>query len=568
MKQWIIKPKISQDLISKFPEINPVILQLLSDRGLKEQKKIDEFLYPDYSQDVHDPYHFSQMKKAVDRVYTARDKKEKVVIYGDYDADGVCGSAILARVLKKLGLNFEVYIPHRDTEGYGLNEKAINLLKDQLVNLIITVDCGVSNVSEINLAKELGIEVIITDHHHVPAKLPAALAIIHPQVDEKYPFKYLAGGGVAFKLAQAIIHDPRSKISQTSKEAMEKWLLDLVAISTIADMVPLLGENRTLVRHGLIVLARTKNLGLQKLIEVTGISHKKIDTYTIGFQLAPRINAAGRMAHANNAYQLLTTENIEEAITISHQLNKRNSERQQLTDKLIEEARNQLGEVKDDIPLLFAEGTGWSVGVIGLVSSKLTNEYARPSIVLSFDGEKYTASGRSIEEFDLIEAITNFEELLIRFGGHPGAAGFVIAKENLEEFKRKITDYAREKLAGIKFLPKIFIDLELFLKEINWELIKALNQFEPFGEDNFRPHFLIKNLQITRVEKVGLDEKHIRMMVKDNDLERKVICFGFGGDISKLKVNGRIDMVVEIGVNEWNGNQEIQLSLMDWKESV
>ncbi|MBU1130567.1 single-stranded-DNA-specific exonuclease RecJ [Patescibacteria group bacterium] len=563
--QWKIKKPIAEEIRQKFPEVNPIILQLLIDRGLTTQEQIDEFLHPDYSQDIHDPFLFSQMKQAVDRIYQSKENQGKAVIYGDYDADGVCGSAILAKVFKEIGLDFEVYLPDRGLEGYGLNEEAIKELASQNVKLIITVDCGISNVKEVSLANELGLEVIITDHHHVAEELPKALAIIHPGWDKNYPFKKLAGGGVAFKLAQAILQDPRLNIKETNVSTLEKWLLDLVAISTVADMVPLVGENRTLVKHGLIVLSKTKNLGLQKLIEITGI--KKTDTYTIGWQIAPRINAAGRMDHANSAYQLLTTENIEEAITIAHGLNKSNQERQSLTESLIEQAKEQVGEAKDDLPIIFAQGKGWPPGVIGLVSSKLTNIYARPSIVLSEKDDHLVASGRSIGEFNLIEALDRFKDYFEKYGGHSGAAGFSIKIERYEDFKAKFTDYAKEKLTGVKFIPKLIIDLEISLKEIDWPLIESLNQFEPFGQSNYCPRFLIRNVKVMSRDSVGHDNKHLRLIVGQENLQRKVICFSFGDYCQKIEPEDIIDIVCEASVNEWNGTREIQLSLVDLKIS-
>ena len=565
MKQWLIKPQITEESINKFPEINPVILQLLFDRGLKTQQQIDEFLYPDYSQDVHDPYLFSQMKPAIDRIYQAVEKKEKVVIYGDYDADGVCGSAILSKTFKKLGLSADVYLPSRELEGYGLNEKAIKDLAKSKTNLIITVDCGISNVIEIALANSLGLDVIITDHHHAPIEKPKALAIIHPGLDQGYPFKNLAGGGVAFKLAQALIHDLRSLIPKQDKESFEKWLLDLVAVSTVADMVPLVGENRTLVKHGLMVLSKTRNLGLQKLIEVSGINKERVDNYSIGWQIAPRINAAGRMEHANSAFKLLTTENIEEAITIAHSLNKNNLARQALTEKLISESLIQLGEIGERQPVLFVQGQDWPAGVIGLVASKLTNKFARPSIVLSSSADKFIASGRSIQEFNLIEALDEFKNYLERYGGHSGAAGFTISQNQLTVFKRKFIAYGAKKLAQAVFLPKINIDAELKLSNTNWQLIESLLKFEPFGQENSIPRFLIRNLTVMSVDPVGNESQHLRLMVKEDNLQRKVICFGFGEAAAVLNPEDKIDIVCEVGVNEWNGNKEIQLSLVDFK---
>ena len=564
--KWLVKEPLNQKTQEQFPEISPVALQLLVDRGLDTQEKIDEFLKPDYSQDIHDPYLFSQMETAVNRLYLAKEKKEKIVIYGDYDADGVCGSSILFQAFKKVGLDFETYLPDREKEGYGLNQKVVKDLADQGARLIVTVDCGISNRAEVELAGALGLEVIITDHHFVPEQLPKALAIIHPRLDDSYPFRDLAGGGVAFKLAQAMVSHPKSGLGKKEREAFEKWLLDLVSISTVADMVPLLGENRTLVSHGLIVLAKTKNLGLQKLMEVGGINQDKLDARTIGFQIAPRINAAGRMAHANNAYQLLTTENLEEAIVIASQLNKRNLERQALTDQLVSQAKEQLGEVKDNQAVLFAWGEGWNPGVIGLVASKITQEYVRPAIVLSFDGQGYVGSGRSIKEFDLIKALDKFSSYFIKFGGHKGAAGFSLTKDKFEDFKFGFEAYAKQALKGVELTPSLLIDKTISLAEVDWPLVEILEQFKPYGMGNYQPRFLIKDLAVEAAETVGATGNHLRLMVKQGDLKRKIICFGFGEICEQLKPGDMIEAVCEVGVNQYNGNKELQLSLIDLKK--
>jgi single-stranded-DNA-specific exonuclease len=563
--KWKIKEPLSQGVLDKFPEINPAVLQLLYDRGLTTQRQIDEFLNPDYSQDIHDPYLFTQMTKAVERIYSAKEKGEKAVIYGDYDADGVCGSAILHKTFQAIGLKFETYLPDREKDGYGLNLKAVKALADGGAKLIITVDCGISNKEETNLANGLGLEVIITDHHHVPEELPPALAVIHPRLDKKYPFDDLAGGGVAFKLAQAIIRDQRSEIKD--QEAFEKWLLDLVAISTVADMVPLVGENRTLVKYGLIVLAKTKNLGLNQLMGISVIDNNKIDTHTIGFQIAPRINAAGRMDHANTAYELLTTDNLEEAITIAHQLNKRNIERQNLTEKLVEAAKKQLGEVDPDQPVLFAGGADWNPGIIGLVAGKLAQAYARPAIAFSQTDNKIVASGRSIAEFNLIDSLEKLADCFVKFGGHKGAAGFSILPEKFEDFKAKFTALAAKELRGVKFIPSLMIDQEISLAKSDWPLVEILEEFKPYGWGNYQPRFLIKDLEVQRAENVGADGSHLRMMVMHNNVKRKIICFGFGEICEQLRQGDKIDVVCEIGINEWNGNREIQLSLIDIKKA-
>jgi len=563
--KWLVKEPLTDDKIKQFPEVNPAALQLLFDRGLTSQDQIDEFLHPDYSQDIHDPFLFTDMKKAVKRIYQSKEKNEKVIIYGDYDADGVCGSAILAKVFNKIGLDFETYLPDREKEGYGLNSKVIKEFGEKKVNLIITVDCGISNKEEVDIANEMRIDVVITDHHHIPDDLPKAVAIIHPRLDKKYPFHDLAGGGVAFKLAQAIIRDQRSGTRDEEKDVFEKWLLDLVAISTVADMVPLIGENRTLVKHGIIVLAKTKNLGLQKLFEVGAINTEKIDAKTTGWQIAPRINAAGRMAHANNAYQLLTTENIEEAITIASQLYKSNIDRQSLTEKLVNEAKIQVEKQKDN-KVLFAWGEDWNPGVIGLVAGKITQEYAKPAIALSFDGSRYVGSGRSISGFNLIESLNDFSDYFIKYGGHKGAAGFSITKDKFDEFKQKFIEYGNKKLKKADLVPSLTIDKEISLKEAGWELIEILEQFRPFGMGNYQPRFLIKNLEVGLSETVGAKGNHLKLIVKQGAEQKKIICFGFGEVCDQLNPGDKIDAVCEIGVNEWNGSKEIQLSLIDIKK--
>ncbi|MDP2587017.1 MAG: single-stranded-DNA-specific exonuclease RecJ [Candidatus Komeilibacteria bacterium] len=567
--RWLVKPTINEAIKQQFPELPVTVLQLLDDRGLTTQAQIDEFLHPDYSANIHDPYLFSQMKLVVDTLYQAKADGHKLAIFGDYDADGVCGSAILHQVFTLLNFDFVTYLPDREKEGYGLNAKAVKILADQGVKLVITVDCGISNVADIELANSLGLQVIITDHHHVPDQVPPALAIIHPGWDKNYPFKFLAGGGVAFKVGQALLRDSRAQLPVgQSAVALEKWLLDLASISTVADMVPLLGENRTIVKYGLIVLTKTKNLGLAKLMEVAAINQDKADATTIGWQLAPRINAAGRMAHANSAYELLTTANIEQAIVLAGQLNKRNTERQSITEKLFTEAKQQLGAVTADQPVLIAVGEKWNPGLLGLVSSKLTQEFSRPSLVLSDQGgESYVASGRSIKEFNLIEALEHFKDYFLRFGGHAGAAGFSLAKTKLEAFKKDFSAYVGQKLAGANLTPTLMIDRELILNEVNWDLIEALEEFKPFGENNYKPRFLLKNVAVVVAEAIGADKTHLRLLVSQGERREKIICFGFANVCASLKPGDQIDVVCELGINQWNGNREIQLSLVDIKLS-
>ena len=563
--QWKIK---EQPLIKEadFPEVSSAALKLLFNRGLNTQQEIDEFLTPDYSRDIHNPFLFTQMQKAIDRLYQARESGETVLIYGDYDADGVCGSAILHKAFAKVGLKFQTYLPDREKEGYGLNQTAVAEFAKQGIKLIITVDCGISNTEEVALANNLGLEVIITDHHHVPEKEPEAYAIVHPGWDKNYPFKNLCGGGVAFKTAQALLRDPRSGLSPDEASTFEKWLLDLVAISTVADMVQVLGENRTLVKYGLVVLAKTKNLGLNCMFKAGMINPEKIDTFTIGFQIAPRLNAAGRMSHANNAYQLLTTENLEEALVIANQLNKSNVDRQNLTEKMATEAKKQIGAITEATPVVYAVSEGWNKGVVGLVASKLVQEYARPAFALSQDGDILVASGRSVPELNLIESLDTMSDLFLRYGGHSGAAGFSLKKEKFEEFKKRFSELAQEKLKNFKFEPVLLLDQKITLAQADWVLVETLENFKPFGEGNNRPKFLIDGLELLMAETIGQDGSHLRLMVKEGEVKRKIICFGFGEICRLLHPGDFIDVACEISINQWNGNKEIQLSLIDIKK--
>lgn len=565
--QWQVKPPIDKEFIDRFPEISPVILQLLVDRELSTQEKIDEFLHPDYSQDLHSPLLFTDMPKVLDLIFQAKENNDKVLIYGDYDADGVSGTAILWRAFKAIGLTPEVYLPDREKDGYGLNTKTVTEIASQGVKVIITVDCGISNVDEVKLANSLGVKVIITDHHHGQETLPPAEAIIHPNLDKNYPFNDLCGGGVAFKVATALLADKRSGLTPEEADKTSKWLLDLVAISTVADMVPLLGENRTLVKYGLIVLAKTKNIGLQALIKAASVDVLKLNAYTIGFQLAPRINSASRMGHANTAYRLLTSEDEEVATELALELNHSNQARQSLTDKLVSEGRTQAATQAVDTPAIIVWGENWNPGVIGLVASKLVQDYARPVLALSFDGERYVASGRSIRELNLIETLDELSEYFIKYGGHAGAAGFSIKKEKFEDFCTAFLKRAGEKLKGVSFIPTLIIDRSLTLPEIDWPLIEVLEQFDPYGERNYKPKFLLPKVKLASFEVIGQDSKHLRLVVEDQDIKRKIIAFGFGSIASELKLGDELDLVCELGFNQWNGNKEIQLSLIDWRKA-
>lgn len=589
-KEWIILPPPPEDFVNEHPELPPTITRLLWNRGLKTQTQIDEFLNPDYLKDLHDPFLFNDINRALDIIFVAIAEQKNIVVHGDYDADGVCAAAILIQTLRKLGAkNVSVFIPHREIDGYGLNLNTVKIFKKQKIDLIITCDCGVSNVEEIKLAKEFGMQVIVTDHHSIPEITPPADAIIHPKMpNEKYPDKGLAGAAVAFKLVQALLKKHQIKNDKLPDgerhEAYEKWLLDLVAIATIGDMVPLLGESRTLARYGLTVLNKTRNFGLQQLLIVAGVADENgkpkkgaYDAYTVGFQLVPRLNAAGRMDHANTAFGLLMATDEIEAKKLAIQLNKNNTDRQKLTEQLVNQAIKQIKSTEqENNPILFVLGDGWSTGILGLIAGRLKDQFGKPSIVMGLVDGEVCGSGRSTNTFNMIEGIQSIPNFFDKFGGHPQACGFSLKDANkVEEFKTALTEIVKTNSQDAPLTPEILIDAEVDLDEVDWKLYDLLQRFEPFGQANEEPKYAARGLTIFEINPVGQDGKHLKLMLKHHShIVRKTIGFGLGDpnrhpdDWKKnLKPGDKIDMVFAVGVNQWNGNRELELKIEDIKKS-
>jgi len=569
---WKIKEKIAEDLIAKYPEINPVILQLLRNRGLEDQELIDSFLNPNYDSGLHDPFLFKDMELAVKRIFSALQNREKILIYGDYDADGVCSTAIIYSALQGLSGDLDIYIPFREDEGYGINPKAVQWIISQRFNLVITVDCGISNKEEIQTLKNAGIDTIVTDHHEEPLELPSAVAVINPSVSNSgYPKIRLCGAGVAFKLVQALVQW-QNKIDFPIKlpVGFEKWLLDLAAIATIGDIMPLVGENRVLVKYGLLVLQKTKNMGLQKLMESINHRFGGIDSEYVGWRIVPRLNAAGRMDHASLSFYLLIEKNPEEAQRLVGVLEENNKSRQQTTENILKQAFSQIDETAELPCSLIVLGENWPAGVIGLVAGRLSDKFYRPTLVFSQEGDKYVASGRSVPEFDITEALQKCDELLVRYGGHPQACGLtIIGQENFEKFKLKFSELAREKLESVKLERITEVDAELKLSDISWEVVDGLEKFEPFGEANPKPLFAAFGLQVEQIQTVGNDGKHLKVQVTQDGGQKlhKLIGFSFGEWCAKINIGDKIDIVFELGVNEWNGNRELQLKIEDIKLS-
>ena len=563
-QKWQIAPKPPEKFFQDFPELNPIVSQLLYNRGLTTQKDIDIFLNPEYLQGQHDPFLFTDMKKAVTRINKAVENKEKILVYGDYDADGVCSSTIIMKVLEKIGAkNIDIYIPHRETEGYGLNMDAAKQFIEDKVDLIITVDCGVSNADEVKYLADNNIDVIITDHHYKPLKMPdAAYAIIDPAIkNEKYPEKEISGTTVAFKLAQAIIKE------NNLGEAFEKWLLDLVAISIVTDCIPIKGESRALLNYGLIVLNKTQRIGLKKLIEsIQKNPGELITTQIIAFRIGPRINAAGRMDHANTAFKLLMTEDEEEAEKLVEELNQTNVKRQKISEVIKKEVEKQIEDQKESL-VYFGYGEKWPLGIVGIVAGRIADLKNRPAMIIAKNNGEITGSGRSIDQFNMIEAIQDCEHLFSRYGGHSQAAGFTLKEgQSIDDFKACFTKKVTSKLSGQDLSKIINIEAKISLDDINWELYKELEKFEPFGESNWRPNFLVEKAIISDFQNVGSTNKHIRLVAKSpQGKTMKFIGFGWGHLYNKLDIDMKADIIFDIDINEWNGNRELQCKIIDFK---
>ncbi len=577
-KIWQIHPKISDEFKKKYENHSSLVLQLLYNRGIKEAEDLKWFLSSDQL-DFLNPFLFRDMEKAVDLIIGHIKKENKIMIYGDYDADGVTASALLYDVLKTFKANVVFYLPDRSSEGYGLNVEAIDQIKEDDYSLIITVDNGIRNKEEVSYAKKKGLDVIITDHHAYPEKpedLPDCLIINSSDPSSAYPFGFLAGVGVAFKLASALIE--RSKLKEEDKKTLLERNLDLVAIGTVADMVPLIGENRLLVERGLKVLNKTKKLGLLELIEVSAINGE-IGSFNLGFQLGPRLNAASRIKHANTALELLISKDKNEARRLAEDLNDKNKERQEITKKVLLEAESQVDE--DDLPEIivvkdFSEDP-WNEGVVGLVSGRLKDKYYRPSLVVVATSEKaegedvYKGSGRSIEGFSLVEALEESKGLLYKYGGHPMAGGFsILSKENALKFIDKMKELAKEKLDEKDLQPKLKIDAEINFEDIDDSLLERILSLAPFGQSNPTPRFASFNVKIIDIFEMGSEGQHIKIkFLNHNDKDMKSlegVSFSDSEKYKNFKVGDNVDIAYSLDFNVFNGRKSVQLKIIDIKK--
>lgn len=557
-KKWEVNKYNENEVNELLKECNisRLLAILLCSRGIVAKEQVDLYLSPT-RKDFYNPFLMPDMQKAVDRIINAIKNKEKVIIYGDYDVDGITSTTVLKQFLAERGLIVDWYIPNRLNEGYGLNKNAIKEINDKGYKLIITVDCGISALEEIKYANDLGMEVIVTDHHEPVEVLPQCLAVVDAKrKDNIYPYNQLAGVGVVFKLIQAL----SIKLNLEEKEFLK--FLDLVAVGTISDIVPLKDENRVIAKLGLKLVEVTKNIGLKTLISVLGF--KKIDSTAISFGVAPRINASGRMGVQEKALNLFLTDNYEEAKKITQELNEFNNDRQAEEQKIFKEALEMLKKENDKSCIILGN-ENWHHGVIGIVASKITDMYFKPSILLCFEENEGKGSGRSIPGFDLHKALMECSKDIKKFGGHSMAIGITIEKDKFESFKNDFEKYAEQ--TNIKeIVPIVNIDAEISLKDLSIDIVKQLELLEPFGEANKMPQFLFKNMKIIAIRAIS-EGKHLKLKLKQDNYIIDAIGFNMGELSNLYQIEDRIDVVGNIGVNTFNGMENLQINIKDIRKA-
>ena len=561
-KKWQIY-ETDENKVEKLKEkykLNDLLATILVNRGITSEEKIRQFLEPT-RQDFYDPYLMKDMEIAVERIIKAIERGEKVIIYGDYDVDGITSTTVLKKFLKDLGLEVSYYIPNRLNEGYGLNKNAVEKIVNEGYSLMITVDCGITGIEEIDYANSLGLEVIVTDHHEPGEILPKALAVIdNKRKDSTYPFRDLAGVGVAFKVCQAL------GIRLELKEEAYLKYLDIVCVGTISDIVPLVDENRVITKLGLLLVKQTKNIGLKSIINSSGYS--KIDSNTISFGVAPRINACGRMGKAEEALELLLSTDIYKVNELTKKLNEHNRERQEIEKAIYESAIKKIEEKHlDENRTIIVGGENWHHGVIGIVSSKITDMYFKPSILLSFEEDGIgKGSGRSIPGFDLHDALMKCQNTLEKFGGHSMAVGITIRKDELEKFSKEFEKVAEEEKIE-EIVPVLNIDSKIELDFVDKDVIESLKKLEPFGEANKMPIFAFKNLRIDSIRALS-EGKHLKLTLKEDNRIINAIGFNMGKLAEEYRIGDKIDVAGVLEINTFNGVDNLQINIKDIMKSI
>lgn len=561
-KKWLLKEfdKARVLEISKTFKVSPLTAIILYNRGIRDDESIKKFLSKDLGV-MYDPFLMRDMDKAVERIYAAQSLGEKITIYGDYDVDGITAIAILYKHLCEMGIPVDYYVPDRMQEGYGVNRDALDKIKANGTSLIITVDTGITAVEECEYARQIGLDVIVTDHHECKESIPQVTAAIDPKrKDCEYPFKSLAGVGVVFKLIQALAKN-------TSLETLMEKYADLMCLGTVADISPLIDENRIIVTEGLKRFKTTENIGLKALIDVS-TNGKAITTSTIGYTIAPRINASGRLGCASRSVELFLTDDAENAKKLANSLCEENTLRQQTEQKMFKEALEYLEthpEVKED-KIIVIPHENWHHGIVGIVSSKITEKFYKPSILFAIDGDEAKGSGRSVSGFNLFDTLSNSSDLLEKFGGHELAAGLTIKTSNIEAFRKKINEYSKEAISETMLVPTIMLDAAIKVPYITLETVKDINNLQPFGVDNPTPAFAVRNIKIHKIS-VMSDGKHLRMTLFKDGKYLDSVGFGMGDYYHHFEEGDFIDVAFALDINDYNGFRNVQLILKDIKKT-
>lgn len=559
-KKWLLKEFDKERVveISKKFKISPLTSIILYNRDIRSDADIEKFLSKKLDS-LYDPFLMKDMDKAVERIITAKNNGEQITIYGDYDVDGITSIAILYKQLSEMGIPVGYYVPDRMQEGYGVNRDALDKIKAGGSSLIITVDTGITAVEECEYAKEIGLDVIVTDHHECKEVIPDVYAAIDPKrKDCNYPFKSLAGVGVVFKLIQALAGD------DSLKALMDKYA-DLMCLGTVADISPLVDENRIIVTEGLKRFKKTTNIGLKALIDVS-TNGKAISTSTIGYIIAPRINASGRLGCASSSVELFLTDDKDRAYELANSLCEENSLRQQTEQKMFKEALEYLEEhpeVKEDKVIVIPH-SDWHHGIVGIVSSKITEKFYKPSILFAVGDGEAKGSGRSVSGFNLFGALENCSDLLEKFGGHELAAGLTIKEENIEVFRKKINEFSKDKISETLLVPTIMLDAAIKVPYITIDTVHDINKLQPFGVDNPTPAFAVRNIKIHKIS-VMSDGKHLRMTLLKDGKYLDSVGFGMGEYYHCLEEGDYIDVAFALDINDYKGFQNVQLILKDIK---
>ncbi len=560
-KIWSARPHDeSAGSIAESLGVSPLIADILSARGISDENEARRFLYSTV-RDLYDPFLLEGMETTVKRIQTAIANYEQIVIYGDYDVDGITSISVLLKYFKHIGYPVQYYIPNRLEEGYGVNEDAVVKIAEEGTDLLLTVDCGITSVHEAQVAKSVGMDLIITDHHECQSDLPECYAIINPkQPSCSYPFDMLAGVGIAFKLVQGLMGDDFFEFIDE--------VIDIAALGTVADVAPISDENRIITKFGLERLNETESQGLKALIEVAGVEGKTINTGHIGFTLAPRINAAGRIGTPHLGVELLTTDDPAQASKIASELNVLNEKRQSIEKEILEEAQQYISEhinLAEEL-VIVVRGEQWHTGIIGIVASRIAEQYYRPTVILNVEDGVAKGSARSVGKFSIFDAMSSCKALFSKFGGHEQAAGVSMPMENVDDFVKQVNDYARAHLAERDLIPVLKVDGHIHGRDISYKLLDDLELLEPFGLSNPKPQFVIESLQVDKVSMIGKEKNHLKMIVHDQNRVFDSLCFGCEDKFEFVTHKDQVNMVATLDRNSFRGVETIQLMIKDMRK--